>query len=174
MNNNTFVHKYIRSLIGKDDVVADLTAGNGNDTLFLSSLAGHVYAFDISPEAIRKTRKRLGDADNVTLICDSHSNLDQYIKEEIHLFVFNLGYLPHSDTLSVTKADSTLSAFIKAYELLENGGYIVITFYFGHSGGKEEFLLMDSYIKKNRFHIIEIYSQDKADSPLTYILRKIS
>jgi len=34
MNNNTFVHKYLKPLIKKEDTVVDMTAGNGNDTLF--------------------------------------------------------------------------------------------------------------------------------------------
>ena len=174
MNNNTFVHKYIRSLIDKDDVTVDMTAGNGNDTLFLSRLSKKVYAFDIAEEAIRNTREKTKDCDNVVLIKDSHANIDNYIKEKIRLFIFNLGYLPKAEESSVTKADVTLEAFKKASDLLEENGYIVITFYLGQHGGLDEYYLLSDYINKNRFQIIETYRQDKLLSPVTMMIRKIS
>ncbi len=173
MNNNTFVHKYIRPLIGKDDVCVDMTAGNGNDTLFLAGLAGHVYAFDIAEQAITNTAERIRDFSNVTLINDDHANIDRYGISHVRLFIFNLGYLPHSNTVSVTRAENTLDAFKKAYDLLEEGGYIVITFYLGHEGGKDEYYLLDGYLKKSDTPVMERYRQDRPDSPVTYIIRKI-
>ncbi len=172
MNNNTFVHKYIKPLIKKDDTVVDMTAGNGNDTLFLSELASKVYAFDISQEAIRRCKEKLKETDNVILIHDSHVNIDRYISEKVRLVIFNLGYLPNSDEKTITKAGETLIAFQKAYELLEDSGYLVITFYIGHRGGKDEYYLLNDYINKNRFHIYETYSQNRIDSPITLIIRK--
>ena len=172
MNNNTFVHKYIRSLIKKTDTVVDMTAGNGNDTLFLSELAGEVLAFDISPEAIRRSKEKLKDADNVQFINDNHIHLDRYLKKKIRLFLFNLGYLPNSDETRITKAKETLIAFKKAYDFLEDRGYIVITFYIGHKGGKEEYYLLKDYIEEKRLHICETYRQYKIDAPITYIIRK--
>ena len=73
MNNNTFVHKYIRPLIGKDDIVADMTAGNGSDTLFLARYAKTVYAFDISEEAIRRSREKTAEYGPLHL-CAGDSN----------------------------------------------------------------------------------------------------
>ena len=172
MNNNTFVHKYIRSLIHKDDTVVDMTLGGGNDALFLSSLAKKVYAFDISEEAILKSKKRLKDTDNVIMIRDSHANIRRYIEGPVRLFLFNLGFLPHSDDPTVTRADETLKAFQEAWSLLEENGYIVITFYLGHPGGKDEYYLLNDYIKKNRIPVLETYHQDRLDSPVTVIIRK--
>lgn len=172
MNNNTFVHKYIRPLINKEDIVADMTAGNGNDTFFLAQYAKKVYAFDISEKAIRRSKERCIDYDNIVFICDNHINIDHYINEKIRLFIFNLGYLPSSDETRITQADETLTAFDKAYSLLKEKGYIVITFYIGHPGGKDEYYLLKDHINKNRLHIIEAYHQDKIDSPITYIIRK--
>ncbi|MDO4940452.1 MAG: class I SAM-dependent methyltransferase [Erysipelotrichaceae bacterium] len=172
MNNNTFVHKYIKPLIHNTDTTVDMTVGNGNDTLLLSNLSKKVYGFDISIEAIRKTEARL-EKNNVILIHDNHINVDKYVKEDIKLFIFNLGYLPHSEDTSCTKAKETLVAFKKAYQILSNG-YIVITFYIGHIGGKDEFYLLDSYIKQNKIKIIEKYRQDKINSPITYIIKKKS
>lgn len=173
MNNNTFIHKYIKSLINKDDIVADLTAGNGNDTLFLCSLAKKVYAFDIQKQAIENTKIKTKDYNNAVLINDNHSNLNKYISEKIKLAIFNLGYLPNSDSEIITNKDDTLSAFKKAYNLLDTNGYIVITFYIGHIGGKEEYYYIDKYIKDNNLNILNIYKEEKnLLEPITYIIKK--
>ena len=173
MNNNTFIHKYIKSLINKDDIVADLTAGNGNDTLFLCSLAKKVYAFDIQKQAIENTKIKTKDYNNVVLINDNHSNLNKYISEKIKLAIFNLGYLPNSDSEIITNKDDTLSAFKKAYNILDTNGYIVITFYIGHIGGKEEYYYIDKYIKDNKLNILNIYKEEKnLLEPITYIIKK--
>ena len=171
MNNNTFVHKYLTPLIDKNDVCVDMTAGNGNDTLFLCRLSKKVYAFDISKEAIEKTRERTRECDNLILIRDSHVNVDRYVKEKVRLFLFNLGYLPKAASYSVTRAEDSLSALKKAFELLEKDGYIVITFYHGHPGGKDEYYLLKRYIENKKITVQETYRQDKSDSPITMILR---
>ncbi len=172
MNNNTYVHKYLKGLIHENDICVDMTAGNGFDTLFLALLARKVYAFDISETAIRNTKEKTKGLDNVILIQDDHAHLDSYVKEKVRLCVFNLGYLPHSDHSSITNKDTTLIAFKKAYDLLEANGYIVITFYLKHPGGRDEYYLLDRYIRKQKIDIIDIYRQDKTDSPITYIIKK--
>ena len=173
MRTNTFVHKYIKGLIDKDDTVVDMTAGNGNDTLLLASLAKKVYAFDISEEAITNTRKRLAAYDNVVFICDNHINIDRYLDGRIRLFVFNLGYLPHSETPDTTRAEETLIAFNKAYELLEDNGYIIITFYRGHKGGPDEYYLLTGHFLKEDINVIERYeAHSSLIEPVTYFIKK--
>ncbi len=173
MRTNTFVHKYLKGLITKEDTVVDMTAGNGNDALLLSRLAGKVIAFDISEEAIANTRERLGDADNVTLINDNHINIDRYLDGNIRLFIFNLGYLPHSDDPPVTKAEETLIAFKKAYELLSDNGYIVITFYRGHKGGLDEYYLLTDHFRNNDINVIERYeAHSSLSEPIVYVIKK--
>ena len=172
MNNNTYVHKYIKSLISLDDVCLDMTLGNGNDTLFLSKLAKKVYGFDIQEQAIINSKEKLKNVNNVELILDNHINIDKYIKDKVKLVIFNLGYLPNSDNTIITKADETLIAFKKAYELLEDNGYLIISFYVGHIGGKQEYYLLDRYINDNKLLVLEKYRQDKLDSPITYIIKK--
>ena len=172
MNNNTYIHKYLETLIGKDDICVDMTAGNGHDTFYLASRCKKVYAFDISELAIERTAKRVEDFDNVILINDNHINVDRYLHQKARLFIFNLGYLPHSNETVITKAEETLIAFTKAYQLLEDKGYIVITFYLGHKGGHGEYYLLEDYIIKNRLQITEVYSQHKLNSPLTYFIKK--
>lgn len=173
MKNNTFVHKYIKPLIDKDDVVVDMTIGNGNDTLLLCNLSNRVYGFDIQEEAINKTKLKTKDYNNLTLIKDNHSNIDKYINDKVKLFIFNLGYLPNSNSSIITKKDDTLIAFKKAYNLLIEDGYIIITFYLGHIGGKDEYYLLDKYIKDNKLRIVEIYKENKQlNEPITYIIKK--
>lgn len=172
MNSNTFVHKYLKPLINKESICVDMTAGNGNDTLFLSELCKKVIAFDISKEAINNTKQKVKDKDNVVLINDSHINVDKYLNDKVDLFIFNLGYLPRANEYSVTNADDTLLAFKKAYELLKDNGYIIITFYLGHLGGKDEYYLLDKYIQENKIKVIERYKRYKVDSPITYIIKK--
>lgn len=173
MKTNTFVHKYLKGLINKDDTVVDMTVGNGNDTLSLCKLAGKVIGFDISDEAILNTKERTKDYDNLTLVNDNHINIDKYLSGDIKLFIFNLGYLPHSDMTSVTKASETLIAFKKAYELLSKNGYIVITFYLGHKGGLDEYYLLDDYFINNKINVIEKYkAHTSLLEPVTYIIKK--
>lgn len=176
MNNNTFVHKYIKSLITKDDIVVDMTVGNGNDTFFLGKLAKEVIGFDINMQAIKNTYEKTKDLNNVKLIKDNHINIDKYLKDDnIKLFIFNLGYLPYGEENTITKKDETIIAFKKAYDLLVEGGYIVITFYLGHVGGKEEYYLMDKYIKNKHLIVLEKYKANlKANEPITYIIKKKS
>lgn len=174
MNNNTFVHKYIKTLINKDDIVVDMTTGNGNDTLFLCSLAKKVYGFDIQNEAINNTSIKVKDYKNVVLINDNHANVDKYIKEKIKLFIFNLGYLPNSESKLVTNKHDTLEAFKKAYDLLEKDGYLIITFYIGHKGGKDEYYYLDQYINSKKILVLEKYKENKNISePITYIIKKL-
>ena len=175
MNNNTFVHKYIKGLIDENDEVVDMTMGNGFDTLFLANIAKKVTSFDINKQALINTYTKVKDKNNVRLILDDHINVDQYINNnnKIRLFLFNLGYLPNSDHTTITNKDSTLIAFKKAYDLLNNNGYIIITFYLGHDGGKSEYYLLDKYIQDNNIKILEKYRNYKnASEPITYIVKK--
>lgn len=173
MNNNTFIHKYLDSLITNKDIVVDATVGNGNDTLLLCSKAKKVYGFDIQEEAIKRTREKTKDFNNVILINDNHSNVDKYIKEKINLAIFNLGYLPNSDSKIITKKEDTLLSFKKIYSLLKENGYLIITFYIGHIGGKDEYYFIDQYIKNTNIKIIEKYKENrKILEPITYIIKK--
>lgn len=52
----------IREAVGEGGVVVDATMGNGYDTAWLCELvgpSGRVYAFDIQPAALERTRARL-------------------------------------------------------------------------------------------------------------------
>ena len=55
---------FLNEEIPKDGIICDFTMGGGHDTLYLSDLVpeGKVYAFDIQPLALERTRKRLEEA----------------------------------------------------------------------------------------------------------------
>lgn len=161
-------------------ILADFTMGNGYDTLYLCSLVpeGKVYGFDIQNDALVNTRKRLDEASvttDVTLICDSHSELKKYIGEEIDGGMFNLGYLPGGDKSIHTSCDSTLMAVRDAIDILKKGGVLVISVYPGHPEGKVEgemlLDMLEKYDKKvygiSRYHIV-----NSSEAPFVITIEK--
>jgi len=136
---------FILQHLKQGDIAADFTMGNGHDTLFLSQTVGEngfVYAFDIQPSALENTERRLTDNNcpkNYKLICDSHHNLKEYIKEPIKAGVFNLGYLPGSGNKGLTtKRETTLKAVEAALDILAPDGILLIAVYPGHEEGEIE------------------------------------
>ena len=173
MRNTTYVHKYLSSLLHEDSLAVDMTAGGGSDTLFLAQHAGRVYAFDISQEAIEKAKKRCIGYENITFICADHSKIDDYLKEQADLFLFNLGYYPYGDKSTPTRKETTLIALEKSYSLLKDGGCLVITSYRGHPGGKEEYEAIKDWIEKKKLFLLESYREFRhEEEPVTFILKK--
>lgn len=124
--------------------VADLTAGNGWDTLFLARAVGEggrVWAFDLQEEAIRRTEARLREAGllgRVTLLRADHAELARHVRGPLHAAMMNLGYLPGGDRSKTTRPPSTLRAVEEALRLLVPGGILTVVAYPGHAGGDEE------------------------------------
>ena len=140
-----FSKTLLQKAAGSGDKVIDATCGNGNDTRFLADVVGgegHVYAFDIQPEAIQATKNKLIAADikgGVTLINDGHENIARHnIQGEISAAIFNLGYLPGSDQTITTHANTTWKAVTEILPLLKQGGIIILVIYHGHEAGKLE------------------------------------
>lgn len=142
-----YAHYLLEECVQSGESLIDATCGNGNDTLFLSRIAGkdgHVYAFDIQEQAIENTRLALASEGrkNVSLIHDSHENIKDYLPSdpdfEIAGAIFNLGYLPRSDKSVITKGTSTVAAVEAILSKLKKNGIIVLVVYHGHEGGKEE------------------------------------
>jgi len=133
--------------ISSGDIIVDATCGNGHDTLQLArSNPSKLYAFDIQQSALDSTRVLLNsegfapqlDNGDISLICDSHSNMKKYVSSPVKLVVFNLGYLPGADKSVTTLTSSTLDAVQSALELLSKDGLVCITMYSGHHQGAEE------------------------------------
>ncbi len=151
--------------ISQGDVLVDATCGNGHDTLELAKSApSKLYAFDRQPDAVSNTRDRLIaegfedrlDDGTISLICDSHEYMTDYINEPVNVFMFNLGYLPGGDKNFVTTSSSTISAVITALQLLAKNGLICITMYSGHPEGyeeKESLLMFAMELDPSLYHV---------------------
>ena len=151
----TLEKDFIRPHVKEGGVVVDFTMGNGHDTLWLSQQVGEngkVYAFDIQEKALESTRVTLqneGCPDNVTLICDSHSNVLQYVNEPISVGVFNLGYLPGGGNKELTTLrPTTKKAVTDAISLLDKDAIILIAVYPGHEEGRLEGEMLAEMLKE--------------------------
>jgi hypothetical protein len=148
-------HYIIKNFALDKNIAVDETLGNGGDCDFLSENFKKVYAFDIQVEAIEQYKKR--NKDNVRLICDSHENIEKYIKEEIDVAIYNLGFLPGGDKSITTQAESTLKSIQGTLKILKSGGFAIITVYIGHNEGfceSEEVLKYVSYLPKDKFGVM--------------------
>ena len=122
----------------------DATMGNGRDTLWLCGLVGEngrVYAFDVQPEAVNRTRERLLEAgmlQRATLFCEGHERMAEFIPEAVDVVMFNLGWLPGALHAVTTRAETTLRAVDAAFALLKPDGLMTICVYPGHAEGMRE------------------------------------
>mgnify|MGYP001059415114 CR=1 FL=1 len=170
-NINEVTHQWMLENLTDDSVVVDATMGNGHDTLFLSNHSKKVYAFDISTLAYNKTQKKVSHKDNVVLLLDSHQHMDNHVHQSIDGVVFNCGYLPNSDHTSVTNDKTTLCALDKAKKLLVKHGWICITVYVGHDGGKQEAKSVLNWLETNT-RIEKTYTYDNVLlAPIAYFAR---
>lgn len=183
MVNLTELHKhFILEHLGKGEVAADFTMGNGNDTLFLSKTVGEegrVYAFDIQEDALVSTEKFLKEnnaPENYTLICASHHLAKDYIKEPIKAGMFNLGYLPRSGRKQVTTLrETTMPAVEAAIDLLADDGVLIIAIYPGHEEGALEGDMLREYLGTlSRFKICasEFRILNSPTSPYFFLVEK--
>lgn len=148
-------HYIIKNFVIDKNIAVDETLGNGGDCDFLSENFKKVYAFDIQSQAIEQYKKRCKD--NVTLICDSHANVEEYINEEVDVAIYNLGFLPGGDKSITTKAVSTLKSIEGTLKILKSGGFAIIAVYVGHNEGvheSEEVLKYASSLPKDKFGVM--------------------
>lgn len=134
-------HFMAESLLNKNSLAVDLTAGNGHDTLFLAERVGRVIAMDIQDEAIRATNIRLGEhnVQNVELFCDSHERVADYVAlEKVDVFFMNLGYLPKGDKKNTTEWETTKKTLELILKSMKKHGMISICVYPGHEEGAVE------------------------------------
>ena len=110
---------------------------------------------------------------NYHLICDSHENVREYVKETIDFFILNLGYLPGGDK-SITTDYNSVSKFLKNIKYITNeGGVGIIVFYPGHESGKIELdnisEILTNYDQKC-YNILEIKFINQKNNPPQIIL----
>ena len=122
----------------------DATMGNGKDTRWLCDLVGpegHVYAFDVQPEAVRRTGELLaaeGLSRRATLFCEGHQRMAERVKEPVDVVMFNLGWLPGAQHRVTTLTETTLLAVDAALSILKPEGLLTICVYPGHEEGARE------------------------------------
>jgi predicted methyltransferase len=146
---------FLREVLRPGDHAADLTAGNGYDSLFLFECVGNsgrVVAIDIQEEALEHTAERLRKAgaevhlwsaesdfrEGVYLVRGDHAHLGRFCREPLRAVIANLGYRPGGDPSIATRSETTASALISALDLLMPGGRLAVVAYVGHPGGKKE------------------------------------
>ena len=165
------VNQICENIIKPNDIVVDMTIGNGNDTLFLANLVkkGFVYGFDIQKKAINNTKKLL-DSNNITnykLFNESHENIDKCLKDyigKISLIIFNLGYLPNGNKKITTNHISTLNALRKSLKMINNKGVILMVIY-SHEEGKKEEIEIKKYLKENNIKYNEYHNTSNKEAP---------
>lgn len=163
---------FLSQVLSPDGIVADCTAGNGCDTEFLCGQcrSGFVYAFDIQPEAIESTGRRLRQSEftNYRLINDSHHRIRDYYDGKIDAAVFNLGFLPAGDKSIVTHAETTVRALDAVCDMLVPGGIAAVAGYLSHSGGRAEWDAVLSHSQKydqKMMNVIHIRMNNQRNSP---------
>ncbi|WP_028392597.1 class I SAM-dependent methyltransferase [Bacillus cihuensis] len=143
-----FARFLLEKTIEPGDIAIDGTCGNGHDTAYLAQLVGetgHVYGFDIQPEAIANTKEKL-QTENLlqqcTLFYTGHEHIKANVPEhkfgQVKAAIFNLGYLPGGDKSIVTSADTTIAAIEQLLEIMAPNGIIVLVIYHGHTEGAIE------------------------------------
>ncbi|KAG8386638.1 hypothetical protein BUALT_Bualt03G0169400 [Buddleja alternifolia] len=148
-----------KNVVRKGDTVIDATCGNGYDTLAMLRLIaddtrrGRVYAMDLQKDAIESTSSLLersvsaDERELVELYSMCHTKMEELIPhgDVVRLVAFNLGYLPGGDKKIQTESETTLLALQAAERIVGRGGLISIVAYVGHSGGREEFEIVQSF-----------------------------
>lgn len=170
----TVAFRVLREHCSSEATVVDLSAGNGNDTLFCCQHFKSVYAFDIQAQAIERTRLKCKDFTNLTLIHDSHEHLDRYVKEPVDAFIFNSGYLPKSDSNMTTQVESTLMALNQSISLLKTNGLLVLTFYRKQPSGEDEYVQAKTFLEtqKNLRLILRYTYEDDDSAPILLAFKK--
>lgn len=174
-------HDYLAQVLKPGDNVIDATAGNGADTIFLASLVGEtgmVWAFDVQSCALSYTYNLLAEkglTKQVKLIGANHRDMREYVDSPVKAVVFNLGYLPGGDHTLTTTAPDTLYALEESMDLLQDGGIIVISVYWGHTQGEEEKNALADFLREPKmksWQVMEISIPNRAKAPCLIIIEK--
>ena len=165
MNHKSLIHTFLEARIQKNDIVVDMTCGNGHDTYFLAQRAKKVYAIDLQASAISATKKHCQSYDNVEYFNMNHNDFD--FNTKIDGAVYNLGYLPKSDKTITTQASSTVSSLEKL--LKQDLKYLSIASYRGHDGGMEEYNALKSFLDSSTYSYTELRYSSK-NSPVSFLL----
>lgn len=170
-------HKLMKERLKPGQIAVDATCGNGHDTAFLASTVsdtGFVYAFDIqkaAADAAKARMKRLGMT-HVTVIKDGHENAGKYLDSAVDGAVFNLGYLPGSEKTIKTKPRTTKNGIAAVLGRLNPNGFICITAYVVHPGGRREYRAVKRMMRQKvmRRCQITIFDEKQQKNPSPKVL----
>ena len=132
----------------KKEVAIDATIGNGYDTLFLREHYKKVIGIDIQPLAIKRSKEKLKDFDNVEIYLDDFNNIANY--KYANAIIFNLGFLPGSNRKVKTQDYTSDKAILNAYNILD--GIILVACYVQHEGGYNEFLTLCNSLTERKIN----------------------
>ena len=174
----------LRRVIRPGDSVVDATMGNGHDTLMLCEAVGpdgHVYAFDIQPQAVASAQARLREHDmlsRASLFCAGHQEMDAYVPGPVRAVVFNLGWLPGGDHTVTTRWETTRTAVEKALALLLPLGILVICAYPGHREGdreRAELTALLSGLSNRRYNVLhQRFLNASPGAPECFVVQKLN
>lgn len=172
----------MQRLIRPGDAVVDATMGNGGDTLFLAQLVGdlgHVYAIDIQPAVLERTKERLeaeGLLDRVSFSLAGHQHLAEIVAGPVQAVMFNLGWLPGGDHGCTTHTETTLEALSQACSCLLPGGLISVCVYPGHEEGRRELEAVREYCRKLPVKTYTVlhhhFINARAETPQLFLIQK--
>jgi len=138
-------HAWLAPVLRPGGTALDGTCGNGHDTLFLARAVapgGTVHAFDLQAAAIERSRQRLDAAATGTSLHwyqQDHAGLAlALIGIRLDAAMFNLGWLPRSDSDIVTTPAATTAALSATLPMLRSGARMTVICYRGHAGGEGE------------------------------------
>jgi len=183
----TEAQRAISKTIQLGAIAIDASCGNGHDTAFLAEKigkTGKVYGFDIQQQALENTYQKLEKhhlLPRVELVHAGHEQMTKFIPtthhQKISVIMFNLGYLPGSDKLITTQAETTLKALESACQLVKKSGIITVIAYPGHAGGLDELEALQHQIGAldNLFFQHKVIEIDKNDlsKPQLFIISKL-
>ncbi len=177
-----WAQSFIAPVLVPGCLAVDATAGNGRDTLFLArgvGPQGRVFAFDIQPEALERTREQLAGAgllERVVLLATDHREMAAHVPGTVNAVMFNLGYLPGGDHRIITQPESTIEALKAALSLLAAGGRVSLVVYTGHPGATEEQKAVEEFtqaLSPREYTVVRLsFWNRSAKAPVVILLEK--
>lgn len=172
----------VGAVVAPGDVVVDATVGHGRDTRFLAEMVGdegHVYGFDVMPEAIGRAHALLAEAGiaaRATLVEADHAEMDAHLPGDVRLAaaMFNLGYLPGSDRAVRTRATSTIPALRTALARLRAGGRLSVVVYRRHDDGTEADAVAawTQSLPAREAHVVRYGMTNRKAAPALYVVER--
>lgn len=190
-------HEILSDVVCSGDLVVDLTAGTGQDSLALYKMVGstgQIVAFDIQSQALLATSERLIAAGarvrlqqqdihpvlrepGIDLLKMSHAEVESVLPAAPKGIIANLGYLPGGDKELTTLPGSTLLALERSCALLAVGGRLAVVVYPGHPGGAEEGTAVTKFcteLDDSRFQVLLMQVCNRPQAPFLFVVEKQS